>query len=253
MIDTHAHLQDNMIDDYKRAIKDASEVGVKKIICSSSDIQSSKLAIKIAGEFDCVYATVGIHPEEANTFNEKSIEELKLLASNNKVVAIGEIGLDYYHEFASRDLQKEVFIKQVYLANELKLPIVIHSRESTGDLIEILKQLKDKLKYGVCIHCFNMSIEILKQITNWGFYISIGGIVTFKNAKNVIDVVKECDINKLMLETDSPYLAPVPLRGTINEPKNIVYTANAIAEIRGMKTDKLVKITTSNAKRFFKI
>ena len=211
------------------------------------------MAIKIAGEFDCVYATVGIHPEEANTFNEKSIEELKLLASNNKVVAIGEIGLDYYHEFASRDLQKEVFIKQVYLANELKLPIVIHSRESTGDLIEILKQLKDKLKYGVCIHCFNMSIEILKQITNWGFYISIGGIVTFKNAKNVIDVVKECDINKLMLETDSPYLAPVPLRGTINEPKNIVYTANAIAEIRGMKTDKLVKITTSNAKRFFKI
>ena len=251
MIDTHAHLQDEMIKDYKRTIKDANDAGVSKIVCASSNLENSKKAVDIANKFACVYATVGIHPEDANSYNSDSIMQLKQLAKNKKVVAIGEIGLDYYHEFASRDLQKEVFIKQIELANDLKLPVVLHTREASGDMIEILRKYKNKLCCGVCIHCFNMSLEILKEILNYGFYISIGGIVTFSNAKNVIEIVKNCDINRLMLETDTPYLSPVPLRGTINEPKNVVFSAKKIAEILNISLNELDEITTKNANQFF--
>ena len=225
MIDTHAHLQDDMVKDYKQAILSANSVGVNKIVCASSNIANSKDAINIANQFDCVYATVGIHPEDANTFNANSLNEIENLASNKKVVAIGEIGLDYYHEFASRELQKEIFIKQIELAYKLKLPIIIHTRDASGDMMDIIRKYKNFICYGACIHCFNMSQEILKEITGYGMYISIGGIVTFANASNVVKIVKNCDINKLMLETDTPYLSPVPLRGKVNEPKNVIITA----------------------------
>ena len=253
MIDTHAHIQDEMISDYKEVLQRASEAGVEKIVCASSNLENSKKAVDIALEFEYVYATVGIHPEDANSYNENSLNELEELTKNKKVVAIGEIGLDYYHEFASRDLQKEVFIKQIELAYKLKLPVVIHSRDASGDLMEIIRKYKDKLVYGACIHCFNMSLEILKEIMGYGMYISIGGIVTFNNARNVIDVVKNCDLDKLMLETDTPYLSPVPLRGTINEPKNVIYSARKIAEIRGIDLKELDRITTKNAERLFGI
>ena len=252
MIDTHAHIQDEMISDYKEVLQRASEAGVEKIVCASSNLENSKKAVDIAIANVCVYATVGIHPEDANSYNENSLNELEKLTKNKKVVAIGEIGLDYYHEFASRDLQKEVFIKQIELAYKLKLPVVIHSRDASGDLMEIIRKYKDKLVYGACIHCFNMSLEILKEIMGYGMYISIGGIVTFNNARNVIDVVKNCDLDKLMLETDTPYLSPVPLRGIINEPKNVIYSAKKIAEIRGIDLKELESITTKNAERFFK-
>ena len=252
MIDTHAHIQDEMISDYKEVLQRASEAGVEKIVCASSNLENSKKAVDIAIANVCVYATVGIHPEDANSYNENSLNELEKLTKNKKVVAIGEIGLDYYHEFASRDLQKEVFIKQIELAYKLKLPVVIHSRDASGDLMEIIRKYKDKLVYGACINCFNMSLEILKEIMGYGMYISIGGIVTFNNARNVIDVVKNCDLDKLMLETDTPYLSPVPLRGIINEPKNVIYSAKKIAEIRGIDLKELESITTKNAERFFK-
>lgn len=253
MIDTHAHLQDEKISDYEIAINNALSGGVEKIICASSNIQNSKEAVKIATKHNCVYATIGIHPEEANSFDDNSIFELTELAKNKKVVAIGEIGLDYHYEFASRDVQKAVFEKQINLANNLGLPIVVHTRDASGDTMDILRANLNKLKNGVCIHCFNMSLEILKEIMSYNFYISVGGIVTFNNAKNVIDVVKECKIENLMLETDSPYIAPVPLRGTINEPKNVVYSARKMAEIRGLGYDEFDRITTQNAKRFFRI
>ena len=251
MIDTHSHLQDELIKDYALAIKNANNVGVNKIVCASSNISNSKLAIKIAGEFDCVYATVGIHPEDANTYNNTSILDLENLAQNKKVVAIGEIGLDYYHQFATKELQKKVFIEQIELAYKLKLPIIIHSREATGDLIDIIRVYKNKMIYGACIHCFNMSLEILKEITSYGLCISIGGLVTFKNAKNVIDIIKNCPLDKLMLETDTPYLAPEPYRGTINEPKNVAVIIQKIAQILEITTEELNRITTQNAERFF--
>lgn len=253
MIDTHAHIQDERYENLDEVIMGAKALGVNKIVCASSDIQTSKKAINIAEKFENVYATVGVHPEEANKFNENTINELRKMAEHKKVVAIGEIGLDYYHIFASKELQQEIFVKQIDLANELKMPVVVHSRDAVEDTINILKQNKEKLKYGVCIHCFNMSLEILKLITSWGFYISIGGIVTFKNANNILKIAEACPIDKLLLETDSPYLTPVPYRSKMNEPKYVVITAQKIAEIKGLTLKELDDITTQNAIKFFNL
>ena len=253
MIDTHAHLQDEKIQNIKVVIQDSLCAGVSAIICASSDIETSKKSVELANGYDAVYATVGVHPHDAKTFNEDTINKLQVLAKNKKVVAIGEIGLDYYYNFSSREEQRTAFIQQIDLAYKLKLPIVIHSREATGDVMEIIRANLKKLKYGVCIHCFNMSLEILKEIMNYGFYISIGGLVTFKNASNILNVVKECDSDKLMLETDCPYLTPVPYRSEINEPKYLVYIAEKIAEIKGISVKEVDELTTKNAKRFFGI
>ena len=253
MIDTHAHLQDEKMTDLDSIVQNAKSVGVNKIVCASSDLDTSIKAIEIANKYSMVYATVGIHPEEANKFEQNSIKNLKELAKNKKVVAIGEIGLDYYHIFATKEKQKEVFIKQIDLAYELGLPVVLHSREATGDMLEIIRNNLKKLTNGVCFHCFNMSEEILKEINGYGFYISIGGIVTFKNANNILQIAKVCDIDKLMLETDAPYLTPVPHRSKTNEPKYVVYTAEKIASLRNMTLEELDDITTKNAIRFFNL
>lgn len=253
MIDTHAHLQDEKYTNIEELIQNARKEGVNTIICASSDLHTSMKAVDISNKYSEVYATIGVHPHDAKTYCEKVENELINLAKGEKIVAFGEIGLDYHYMYSSIDEQKLAFLKQIELANMLKLPIVVHSREATGDTVDILKSNLDKLKNGVCIHCFNMSVEILREITKWGFYISIGGIVTFKNASNIIDVIKECDINKLMLETDSPYLTPVPFRSKINEPKYVKITAEKIAEIKGISVEELDKITTKNAMQFFKI
>lgn len=253
MVDTHAHLQDEKFEDQQAVIKGALEANVNKIICSSSDLNTSKQAVRLAQRYAEVYATVGVHPHDAKTYCSKVEDEIKLLAQNKKVVAIGEIGLDYHYMYSSKEEQINAFIKQIDLAYELNLPIVIHSREATGDTMEILRNNLHKLKNGVCIHCFNMSLEILKEIDKYGFYISVGGIVTFKNASNIIDIVKNCDINKLMLETDAPYLTPAPFRSKINEPKYVKITAEKIAEIKIMTVEEIDNITTKNAYKFFKI
>ena len=254
MIDTHAHIQDEMYTvSVEEIINNAKQNGVNKIICSSSSLKTALKAVEISNKFDEVYATVGVHPEEANEYSESVEQQLEELAKNRKVVAIGEIGLDYCYEFATREKQKEVFIKQIELANKLKMPVVIHTRDASGDTMEILRSNLDKLKNGVCIHCYSMSVEILKEILEYGFYISVGGVVTFKNANKLIDVVEICPIDKLMLETDSPYLSPVPFRGKINEPKNVVYVNEKIAEIKNMRAEEVEKITTENAYRFFRI
>lgn len=253
MIDTHAHLQDEKIQNLDLVIKEAKEAGVEKIICAGCNLQTSTMAVELSEKYKEVYATVGFHPHDAEQLNEETLNSIKQLASNQKVVAIGEIGLDYYYMFASKEKQKEAFLRQIDLAFELKKPIVIHSREATGDVIDILRANLQKLKYGVCIHCFNMSLEILKEIVKYGFYISIGGIVTFKNANNVLTIAKECPSANLMLETDAPYLTPVPFRSKLNEPKYVVYSAQKIAELRGITLEELDEITTQNAIRFFGI
>ena len=175
------------------------------------------------------------------------------LSKNKKVVAIGEVGLDYFYEFCSREQQKRAFIDQIKLADSLNLPLVIHTRDASGDTMKILRENLQYLTNGVVIHCFNMSLEILKEILSYGFYISLGGAITFKNARGLLDIVREVDINRLMLETDCPYMAPEPFRGTINEPKNVEYVARKIAELKNMTIEDVKKVTTLNAERFFKI
>lgn len=254
MIDTHAHLQDErLLIDIQNVINNAKQVGVNKIVCASSNIALSQQAVDIANNFEGVFATVGIHPEDALDLPEDYLQILNNLAKNKKVVAIGEIGLDYHYEFASRQAQKKLFVEQIILADKLNLPIVVHARDCTQDVMNIFKENLIYLQNGVCVHCFSMSTEILKECLSYGFYISIGGVLTFKNSKNAPDIVKECPLERLMLETDCPYLAPEPFRGKLNEPKYIPYIAQKIADIKNISLEQVIQQTDKNAQKFFNI
>jgi len=253
MIDSHAHLQDEKYENVEEVVNNAKLEGIDKIICASSSVNASKRAVEIANKFENVYATIGIHPEEAGEWNEDTKELFKELAKNNKVKAIGEIGLDYHYEFFPRETQKQVFIEQIKFANELNLPIVIHSREASGDMLEIIREYKDMLVNKTTIHCYNMGVGILKEIVSYGFNISLGGAITFKNARGLLDVVRECPIENLMLETDAPYMSPEPFRGKLNEPAKVKYVAQKIAELKNISLEEVERITTQNALKFFRI
>lgn len=246
LIDTHAHLQDEKYINIEEVVKNASDNNVGKIVCSSYDLNSSIQAIELSQKFEQVYATIGIHPEHAESLNDDVLNKLRSLSQHNKVTAIGEIGLDYHYENTNKPAQKFAFIKQIELAYELKLPIVIHSRDATGDMLEILREYKNKIHRAV-LHCFSGSIETLNEIMKMGFYVSYGGVSTFNNARGLINTIKQTPIERIMLETDCPYLAPVPYRGKLNEPKYIPIIANKIAEIKDENIEKIEEITSKNA------
>lgn len=249
LIDTHAHLTDEAFDDDRLfIIRDLSNFNVKAVINPGCNVKDSKLAVKLAKEFDNFYAQVGIHPEEVSWMGESDLEIIEKLAQNPKVVAIGEIGLDYYWRDDNKDEQKEVFIKQLEMARRLDLPVVVHTRDVGEDAYEILKDFTD-LK--VQIHCFSEGLDLLDKYMDLGFYISIGGVVTFSNGENEKLAASHVDINRLMLETDSPYLTPEPYRGLRNDPRKIIEVSREIAKLRGMKLKKLQKRTSKNAEEFF--
>ena len=251
LIDSHAHLtSDDFNEDRSFLIKDLSNFAVNSVILPACDLENSYETVKLAEKYENLYAQVGFHPENIESFDDSSIEKLEDLAKNPKVVAIGEIGLDYYWQDDNKDEQKEIFIKQLDLARKLKLPVVIHSRDSVDDCLEILKDYKD-LK--VQIHCFSYSYIYLMECMKRGYYISIGGVVTYKNADNEKNAAINVDLDKLMLETDCPYLSPEPYRGMRNDPRKIVEVAREIANLRGMKLSKLAKRTSKNAMEFFNI
>lgn len=251
LIDSHAHLtSDDFNEDRSFLIKDLSNFAVNSVILPACDLENSYETVKLAEKYENLYAQVGFHPENIESFDDSSIEKLEDLAKNPKVVAIGEIGLDYYWQDDNKDEQKEIFIKQLDLARKLKLPVVIHSRDSVDDCLEILKSYPD-LK--VQIHCFSYSYIHLMECMKRGYYISIGGVVTYKNADNEKNAAINVDLDKLMLETDSPYLSPEPYRGKRNDPRKIVEVAREIANLRGIKLSKLAKRTSKNAMEFFNI
>ena len=251
LIDSHAHLTDEKFDNVEEILKNAKESGIEKIVCSAYNLSSSNEATKLAEKYENVFSNVGLHPENVEEFSEEYFEKLKKLYKSPKVVAVGEIGLDYHFTTENKDLQKQIFERQLLLANELNLPAVIHSRDAMGDTIEILKKVR--LKRESLLHCFSGSYESAKILMELGFSFSFGGVVTFNNAKNVVEVVKNLPIEKILLETDCPYMTPVPFRGQRNEPKNIVYIADAISRIKGMTIEEVAEITTKNAERLFKI
>lgn len=253
MIDTHAHLQDEKYENIQQIVDNAQKNGVNTIICASADIKTSCEAVTIANKYDNIFATIGVHPEDAGKWNEDSKQKLIELAKNKKVVAIGEIGLDYHYEFYTRDEQKKAFVEQIYLAYQLGLPVVIHTRDASGDTMQIVRDNLKLLTNGVCIHCYSMSLEILKEIIGYGFVISLGGAVTFKNARGLLDIARECPLENLMLETDSPYMSPEPYRGKRNEPQNVLYVAQKIAELKNISVGDVIKQTTLTAQKFFKI
>lgn len=241
LIDTHAHL--DMLTEF-----DISGVG--KVIIPSVEVNTMEKVVQLSKN-DNVFSMVGIYPSEAKTYSHEVENKMVELAKNPKVVAIGEIGLDYYWDKSFVDLQKEVFIKQIKLANRLNLPIVVHDREAHKDCYDIVKEYNNGSK--VVFHCFSGSVEFMKECVKQGWYIALGGVVTFKNAVKMKEVAKDVPLNKLVLETDSPYLTPVPFRGKENKPAYVRYVAEEIAKIREISVEEIIDITTRNAEEIFGI
>ena len=251
-IDTHTHI--DMIKDISidEIINKATQAGVKKIIIPSADEKSFDGILKICTKFENVFCMLGVFPEEVKTWTDKTEEKIKnLVKNNNKVVGIGEVGLDYYWDTSFCEQQKEIFIKQIKLANELNLPIDVHDREAHKDTFDIIKEYNKGS--NVVLHCFSGSVEFAKECIKQGWYISLGGVVTFKNAKKMKEVATQIPLEHLMLETDAPYLAPVPFRGKTNEPCYIPYIAQEIANLKGCTIEEVAEITTKNAEKVFRI
>ena len=254
IIDTHCHLNDEALyKDLDNVVSRARQAGVEKMIVIGWDKASSELAIKIAEQYDFIYAAIGFHPENIFDINDEILYETLNLYKHSKVVAIGEIGLDYHwtKEPEKRELQREYFIKQIEFANKVGLPISIHSREAFNDTLEILKEYKP-LRGGV-MHCYSGSVENIDDIINLNLYIGLDGPVTFTNAKTPKEVAAEVPLDRLVVETDCPYLSPHPLRGTVNEPANISLVVDAIAESRGMSKKHLLDVLYQNSCKLFNL
>ena len=247
LIDTHCHL--NLTDDVDGILMDAEKNNVKKIIISGCDAKSIRDGLEIIYRYPEIYMTVGFHPDEVDNITDKDINDLEvLLKTNKKIVGIGEIGLDYYHNDMNKERQREYFIKQIELAEKYDLPVVIHSRESIQEIYDILKEHKVK---GV-IHCFSGSLEMAKLFIDLGFYLGIGGVLTFKNSK-LKEVVNELSLDNLVLETDSPYLAPEPYRGHTNFPQNIKIVAQALRKIKDVSLEEVTEKTTGNVHKIYNL
>ncbi len=251
LVDSHAHLEDEKYDKDREEVIEECKKDLTFLINVGSNILTSKQSIKLAHNYDFIYASVGIHPHDAQKEFDK-VEEIERLALQEKVVAIGEIGLDYYYDDPPKEFQKEVFIKQIRLAKKLNLPIIIHDRDAHGDILDILKQEWTKDLRGV-FHSYSGSVEMAFQAIEMNFYISLGGPVTFKNAKKPKEVVKAVPIEKLLIETDSPYLTPEPYRGKRNTPVYVKFVAEKIAELREMSYEEVCRITAENAIKLFNI
>lgn len=250
IFDSHAHYNDERFDeDREILLPDLHKNGTSAVINAGCDIASSKEGIKLCDKYPWFYCSVGIHPHEAASVPENYLEELKMLAKHPKVVAIGEIGLDYHYDFSPRDIQKTVFEQQLRLAKELNLPVIIHAREATADYLELLKEYRPE---GV-VHCFSGSVETAKEIINLGMYIGFTGILTFNNARKAIEAVKQIPIDRLLLETDCPYMAPVPYRGKRCDSSMIAKTAEKMAQLKEIPVQQMIDIAAENACRLFRI
>ncbi len=254
IIDTHCHLNDEILyKDLENVISRAQQVGVEKMVVIGWDKVSSELAIELAEQYDFIYAVIGFHPENVFDIDDKALYETLELCKHPKVVGIGEIGLDYHwtKEPDKREIQKQFFIKQIDFANEHHLPISIHNRDAFADTLSILKEHKPL--YGGVMHCYAGSVENLNDIINLNLYIGLGGPVTFTNAKTPKEVATEVPLDRLVVETDCPYLSPHPLRGTVNEPANISLVVDEIARLRDMSKKHLLDALYQNSCKLFKI
>ena len=252
LFDTHAHYDDEQFDaDRDALLASMPESGVGLIVDPGCDLPSSRRAIALAERFPHVYAAVGYHPENCAPYTDADLDVLRELAKHPKVVAIGEIGLDYYwEENPPREFQQTVFRRQLALAQELDLPVIVHDREAHADSLAIVREFP--AVRGV-FHCFSGSVEMARELWKLGWYVGFDGPVTYKNARKTVEVALEAPPDRILLETDSPYMAPVPVRGTRNDSRNVRYIAEKIAQLRGTETDALIALTAGNGKRLFNI
>lgn len=253
LVDSHAHLDAPQFDeDREEVIQRAREAGVEWILTIGATLAESRKTVEIAEQYEKILAAVGVHPHEAKEVTEDVYKQLKDLAQSEKAVAIGEIGLDFYRNLSPKKAQDEVFRRQIQLARELGLPVIVHDRDAHREIMEVFQSEKAWEVRGI-IHCFSGDYQMAKEAMDMGFCISISGIVTFQNASSLQEVVKKLPLEGLLIETDCPYLAPVPLRGKRNEPAYVQYTAAKVAQIKGMEVSKLEEVTSENFLRFFKL
>ncbi|TLY39934.1 MAG: TatD family deoxyribonuclease [Nitrospirae bacterium] len=253
LIDTHVHLDNTRFDgDRDAMIARAREAGVEHFVTIGCDLTTSRAAVELADRYPFIYATVGVHPHEAKQIGDSWYDDLRRLAQHKKVVAYGEIGLDYHYNHSPPKLQRERFREQITLARELRLPIVVHTREAQDDTIAILKE-ENAADVGGVFHCFSGDARLAKNALDLGFLLSFSGVITFQNATMLRDIVKTVPMDRILVETDSPYLTPAPHRGKRNEPAHVRLVAEKIAAIQGMTADQIAELTSQNARRVFKI
>lgn len=251
IFETHAHYDDKKFDeDRDELLSSMPSNGIGTIVNVTAEYNSLEATFELIEKYDFIYGTVGVHPSETEELNEEKTERIKELAKRDKIVAIGEIGLDYYYPEPSHDIQKKWFLKQLEIAKELDMPVIIHSRDAAADTLEILKSDAAKGLRGV-IHCYSYSKEMAMEFEKLGYYFGIGGVITFQNAKKLVETVEYLPLEKIVLETDSPYLSPVPNRGKRNSSLNIPLIARRIAEIKNVPYDTVVEITEKNAKALY--
>lgn len=253
IFDSHAHYDDEAFKEDRNSLLSSMQAnGIGSIVNVGASIESSRSSIELAEAYDFIYASVGVHPSDTDELNEENYSELCKMMDNEKAVAVGEIGLDYYWDTPSRDIQKKWFVRQLNTAMEKNKPVIIHSRDAAADTLDIMKAEKPWDQGGV-IHCFSYSVEMAREYLNRGFYIGIGGVLTFKNAKKLKEVAEYAPLSQIVLETDCPYLAPVPNRGKRNSSLNLPYVAELLAEIKGITKEETERVTYENACKLYRI
>ena len=253
IFDTHAHYDDEDFDlDREDLLAKMKESGVSHVVNIGASLESTKRSVELAKQYDFIYAAVGVHPSDTRELNEETFQWLKKQCKEPKVVAVGEIGLDYYWDEPERDIQKEWFARQIALGREEKLPLVIHSRDAAQDTIDIMKSEKAAEAGGI-LHCFSYTKETAKIFLDMDFSFGIGGVITFKNAKKLKEAVEYIPIDKIVIETDCPYLAPTPFRGKRNDSSKLRYVAEELASIKQVSVEEVIRITNENGRKLYHI
>lgn len=251
IFESHAHYDDEAFDgDREELLHSLSAQGVGTVINVAASVDSIESTVKLAEKYPFVYAAVGVHPDEVGEMDQGTLERMRRLAREDKVVAIGEIGLDYYWDKEKHELQKEWFRRQLDVARQEKLPFIIHSREAAADTLQVAREERVG-EIGGVVHCFSYGVELAREYLNMGLYLGIGGVVTFKNARKLKEVAEYAPLSALLLETDSPYLAPVPHRGKRNDSGKLPLVAQAIGEIKGISPEEVIRVTEENGRRLF--
>ncbi len=253
IFDTHAHYDDEQFDiDRDSLLLSMKENGIGTIVNIGANLASSKTTLELAHKYDFIYGAVGVHPSDSAELSDDNFDRIRQMCADEKCVAIGEIGLDYYWPEPDHEIQKKWFVRQLDLAREVKLPVVIHSRDAAADTVQVLKD-NNAGDIGGVVHCFSYSKEVAIECVKMGFYIGVGGVLTFKNGKKMKEVVSEIPIEKIILETDCPYLAPEPNRGKRNSSLNLPYVVKAMAEIKGISEQEVIDITERNARDMYRL
>ena len=247
--ESHAHYDDGRFkNDREEILNLLPSCGIDYVINVGCDMKSSRESIKMAEKYDYIYAAVGVHPHDAENMKESDLDEIRLMSNHKKVVAIGEIGLDFYYDNSPRDVQRYWFKRQLEIVKELNKPVIIHSRDASQETFDIIKE--SGVKKGV-IHCYSGSAQMAMDYVKMGFYIGVGGVVTFSNAKKLVEVVETIQLEQILIETDSPYLSPIPNRGKRNDSRNLQFVVEKIAKIKDISPEKVANITKLNAKQLF--